>query len=55
VWDIHQQKQKILADDNTWESTKAHMKQKLFLPTRTLAAGLSTPIAFRIVAPSFVT
>jgi len=24
-------------------------------PTRTLAAGLSTPIAFRMVAPSFVT
>jgi len=28
---------------------------QLVLPTSTLAAGLSTPIAFRIVAPSFVT
>jgi len=32
----------------------SRQKQAL-LPTSTLAAGLSTPIAFRIVAPSFVT
>ena len=31
------------------------IREREYIPTRTLAAGLSTPILLRIVAPSFVT
>lgn len=38
-----------------WHANRKNAHENFNLPTRTLAAGLSTPMAFRIVAPSLVT